>query len=1011
MILDTSVLPPLERIPASQLRHALAELLAEYRVAVDTGVRPDSSSWVRRLFGLLGWRSRDAVLREHRRATQVAGGLEILRCDLLGYDAFKVAVLPWDTSASWTERAGEAVEYLYNQGDEWAVVSDFERLEIVNVRWVEKQRAYVPFRHLVREQYVDDVHTLALLTPDRIRDRDLIQQAEVEAPHQKWDKARVGDRAVRPPITRVVLEQILASRRDFLHDPPEGQTDAESYDNQIHRLLTRLIFIRACEDMQLNVSQPLHTLLNQGTSVRDLEQILGDYRRLYNSELFDDLDLRVFHWHLIQQAVHSLYQVPDVVKFNFAAMEADVLGEMYEDYLQWQAVRVTDQHSAAQRGFFELRRVETENIKRQRGIYYTPAFLVEAMVEEALNLVGAPQGRFADGGPVLVADIACGSGAFLSAAFERVAGAEANGTYQTAAALLQQVVAGTDVDPRAVESTRLNLWLSLFRLYPQVHPLPRLAKTVLSRDALVGPLVTESPGDELPQSQPELFDTNEHPGGAVVPRLARRPDVILGNPPFVKYERTTPTYRIQLRDEGYTTLTGRYDLANVFVERALDSVREGGIVALVVPNRIFTTAAAAALRQLIAEKAQIEQVIDFGAEQVFAATAYVSVIFLRRTNPDGRRAQMDVPVVKVERFHEPRGLQLREALAGNDTPGIRRYEARLPRTSAPILLVPGWVSSLLRDLQRKSVRLGELARTPEGIRLGAQGLYLVAEQEGLPSPESHLLGVRSFGEVGGKVLHALLERDALRPAVHSGEIQRYRTPRSSLWLLYPYKNGHLIPFAEYAERFPEAARYLSEHQALLSRRARVADRPWHGLAEPRDETWLRAPKILVPELAKEGRMALDEQGRYLVQGFGVHPCTPLDLHVLLATLNSTLLVWLTAINAPKFRGGNFRYQGSTLGKLPIPSAILEEADLQAELRELARQLMEEYSRPEHEQSPTRLVQLESQVDARVYDAAGLGAGGIRFVEEEVARFRPKIPLREGEDLLSALRGIRSPGVG
>jgi methylase of polypeptide subunit release factors len=714
MIVEAIDLPPLERIPAPRLREALAELLVAYRAAMDGEALPDSKFWVRKLFGLLGWGNGDAALREHRRVVHVAGGAEILECELFGYDAFKVAVLPVGEHATWVARATEAVEYLYNHGDEWTVVSDFERLEIVNVRWIDKQRGYVPFRRLAREEYLDEAHTLTLLTPARIRDRDLFQQADVEWPRKKFDKARPGDRTIRPPITKVILDQVLASREAFLHDPPEGQTDAEAYDNQIHRLLTRLIFIRACEDMQLQVSAPLRTLLGEDKGAADLKKILSDYRELYNSELFDELDLSLFRWNLVRDAVRSLYRIPDVVDFNFAAIEADVLGAVYEDYLQWQAVRVVNEDAATQRVMFGLKRVATENIKRERGIYYTPAFLVEAMVERALELVGAPQGRLSDGRPVLVADLACGSGAFLSTAFQRVAEAEQNASYQTAAVLLQQMVTGVDIDPRAIEATRLNLWLTLFRLDPRVHPLPRLAQTVSARDALIGPLLAGPRNGGSTEVQPELFAGDGNGAVEAVPTLARRPDVILGNPPFVSLERIDPAYRIRLRDEGYTTVTGRYDLANVFVERALDAVREGGIVALVVPNRIFTTAAAASLRQIIAEKAEIAQVIDFGTEQVFAATTYVSVVFLRRIAQGVQRRKVDAPVVKVDRLVEPRGLQLREALAGKDTPGIRRYTVQFPRTSDPILLVPGEASSLIRRLQSQGTSLGEVADTSQG---------------------------------------------------------------------------------------------------------------------------------------------------------------------------------------------------------------------------------------------------------------------------------------------------------
>lgn len=1009
MNVEGTVQPPISRLPMSELRKSLADLLVEYRAVLDKGNSPDPEIWVRKLFRALGWGAETAALRRHRPVLSTAAGAEILECDLFGFEALTIAILPRGPVAEWEARAAEAVTYLYNRGDEWAVVSDFERLEIVNVLWTDKRQAYVPFRRLRWDEYVDEVHTLSLLTPARVRDRDLFEQAAVEAPRKPFEKATPGEPTTRPPISKLVLDQILASREEFLHDPPDGQADADAYDELIHRLLTRLIFIRACEDIQLNVSSSLRTLLSPEATEHDLEQILADYRTLYNSELFDELDLSAFRWDLLKRAVHRLYRVPDVVDFNFGAMEADILGMMYEEYLQWKAVRVENDSPTGQRVLFRLRRVATENVKRKRGIYYTPPYLVEVMVEAALTLLGAPSGWFPDGRPVRAVDLACGSGAFLAEFFERVASSQTGSSYQAAATLLRDAVAGTDIDRRAVEATRLNLWLTLFRLHPRVHPLPRLADTIVARDALLGPYVSPSSSIDAGGAQSSLFDLRES-DGAAPPTLGVQPDIVLGNPPFISIEKMGREYRTALESERYSTATGRYDLANLFIERALQVVRVGGIVALVVPNRVFTTAAAASLRRLIGGKAEVVQIIDFGTEQVFQATTYVCVIFLRRLAERPHTTTNRVPVIRVDRFVEPRGLQVREALVAPRPPeGVRRYDVRIGRTSEPVLLVPGRASTLLRKLVREGVRVSALATVAQGIRLGAQPLYLVVEQRESPGADG-LIRVHSFGEVGGRLQSATLERDALRPAAHSGDLQRYQNPRTDLWLIYPYEDGRLIPYPEFADRFPQAASYLTRHKERLSRRTTSSPNAWHGIARPRDEEWLSSPKILVPQLANEGRMTLDARGLFLVQGYGIRPKEATDLRWLLGALNSTLLVWLTALKSPKYRGNSFEYQAGILESMPIPKVLMEESTLRAELSSLTESLIDQYNAAPESHSITRIIRLEAEVDALMYAVGNLGPQEIKLVEDEVARFRPKLPPEEALGLLAELRdpALRNP---
>jgi type I restriction-modification system DNA methylase subunit len=970
-------------IPVVQLRRALASLLLEYRRSLDAVKQGDSPLiWVRRLFDALGW-DQTFTPATLRFATKLPTA-EIFQGDLFGYSAFTLAVVPPDSLRPWEERTDEVLTYLYNRGDEWAVISDFDQLDIVNVRWTEKQqRLYVPFRRICVEDYPREAETLALLTPARLHQRDLYQQAAVEAPRKPFDRANSGERTLRPPITEAVLDRILNSRKAFLSAPPEGETDALSYDAQIHQLLMRLIFVRACEDMGVGVSEPIKTTLTSSDPRERLRVILEDYHNLYASELFSPLDLEVFHPGPLKEAITSLYGWPGVVEFNFAAIEADILGMMYEEYLQWRAVRKEIETGGVQQIIFSLERVTTENIKREKGIYYTPSFLVEAMVDRAFELAGAPKGWLPDGRPVLAADLACGSGAFLAVAFRKIATSHVNQSYQAAADLLVECIAGVDSDPRAVEATRLNLWLTLFRLHPEVHPLPYLSGVVFSQDALLGPLL---PRTGSPSDSQDLFRVVEENGGAL--SFHRRPDVLLGNPPFVPIERLHKSYQRILAGEDYETVTGRFDLANVFVERAVKIARTNGVIALVVPNRIFTTSSAASLRRFLSENAVLEEIIDFGTEQIFPATTYVSVIFVRAGKGLGRTG-LQTRVVRIDKLVEPRGLQLRESLgATSEPPGVRRYEVRFPRSDAPVLLLPGNASSLLGRLRRSGIAVSEIAYSKQGIRTGEQNLFLVIERPNV-GRTNDLLPVRSFGPVEGSVRQGEIERDILRPAVHSEDIKRYADIPEGVWLIYPYENGQLIPLDEFEERFPKTWHFLGRHRSLLARRARVQPHTWHSLSLPRDETWLSAAKLLVPELANVGRMTVDSKGFYVVQGFGIviNEGVAVELEALLAVLNSTLLVWQTAMSAPRFRGNAFRYHSSILDSLSLPRALVDDQEFHASASGLAKQLLRAYN-DNGLRKTTTISELEAEADALVYTAAKLSTKEIQLIEDEVARFRP-----------------------
>lgn len=966
--------------PLAELRAILADLLLEYRSSVSEPERPSTSEWVQRLFHLIGWSP------EGNASIHTVGGVEDLRimeCSLFGFRAFQIVVCPQNDELTWEQRVDAALTWLYNRGNQWAVVSDFEHLEIYNVRWTDKARLFVPFRALHVSGYLEHAETLGLLSPRSIHQRDLFEQGDAEAPIVAFEHAAIGQLTLRPKIEQAILNVVQLSRNRFLASPPPGEIDARSFDEQVHQLLMKIIFVRACEDMRLGIARPLREIVNEEKIHVELEEILGKYRRLYESELFQPLDLSVFDAQNLRWTILRLYDVADVIRFNFAAVEADILGMMYEEYLKFRAVRketVSDQ--GAQKYFFVLERIGTENIKRKQGIYYTPSFLVEAVVERALQLVGAADGWRSEEEAITVADLACGSGAFLASAFRRL-GARPS-SYQEAASILQQHILGIDSDPRAVEATRLNLWLMLFRLHPEVHPLPYLSSSVITRDSLVGPLLTDADAER------DLLAVQDGTRPDM-PRLRRRPDVIIGNPPFVSLERQAPPYRRLLHEEGYRTLEKRADLANLFIERALETVKDHGIVALVVPNRIFTTRSAEAVRRLIRERAQIELVLDFGTLQLFEATTYVSVVFLRRLPRSIE--QRTVPTIKFDRLIEPYGLNVREALDAEVPPaGVSRMMVSLPTGEAPIFFVPQNVAGLLAGLRRNGTPVANIAFTRQGIRIGDQALYLVQELEGFRETKPEMVRVKSYKSLGrrGQVVTEL-ERAALKPAVHSNTIQRYKAPPEGLWLIYPYDEaGGLIPFEEYADCYPAVGKYLRASIEGLKGRARTTAATWHKLAEPRDQRWLSAPKILVPQLAKYGKMTLDDKGLYLVQGYAIVPRkgSVLTREAVVAALNSTLLVWALGMTSPHYRGNTFEYQGKNIEALTLPQRLLEDSDLAGNLSELGRQLYNAYSIPLRNRSLVSIARLEAEIDAHLYVAAELTSRQVALIEAEASAYRP-----------------------
>ena len=130
-----------------------------------------------------------------------------------------------------------------------------------------------------------------------------------------------------------------------------------------------------------------------------------------------------------------------------------------------------------------------------------------------------------------IVDPACGSGAFLVAAFDEMARRYRDAVTGLAALgqeiefdVSDQIVTGNlhgvDLNPESVEITRLSLWLKTAR--PQ-HKLQNLEATIKDGNSLIAdPVYAERPFDWRAKF-PEVFAR----GGF---------DVVIGNPPYVRME-------------------------------------------------------------------------------------------------------------------------------------------------------------------------------------------------------------------------------------------------------------------------------------------------------------------------------------------------------------------------------------------------------------------------------------------------------------------------------------------
>jgi len=253
----------------------------------------------------------------------------------------------------------------------------------------------------------------------------------------------------------------------------------------VQTLIDRIIFLRMCEDRGIEEYGRLMALQN-GDNV---------YERLF--ELFQRADERynsgLFHFHEEKGRIEAADQLTpaltledrplkNIIKnlyypdspYEFAVLPADILGQVYEQFLG-KVIRLTTGHHAV---------VEDKpEVKKAGGVYYTPTYIVEYIVENTVGklLEGKTPKQVSK---LRILDPACGSGSFLIRAYQRLMdwhrdwyvedstdkhakevyqgrGGEWRLTTAERKRILLNNIFGVDIDPQAVEVSKLSLMLKV----------------------------------------------------------------------------------------------------------------------------------------------------------------------------------------------------------------------------------------------------------------------------------------------------------------------------------------------------------------------------------------------------------------------------------------------------------------------------------------------------------------------------------------------------------------------
>ena len=540
-------------------------------------------------------------------------------------------------------------------GARWVLVSNYVEIRLYAVGYGRALYESWNLQKLTNPEEFARFHTL-LCAENLLGGYTLKLLQESETVQEEITNALYGDyRQVRLSLFR----QLRDAHPDKTH-------------RQILRLaqtiLDRILFIAFAEDTGLlppNVLDQTYLQHNPFAPVPVWQNFLGLFRAIDEGQILEvdgvRIEIPAYNGGLFRQSQEiAELKLSDELCEAFRAIgryefktevSVEVLGHILE-----QSITDLEELSAA-----EDDEEFDERLSRRRteGVYYTPAFVTRYMIEQTLGRVLENKKRELGQGelPELtdddyasiqfiqrgknkgqvrynahigrhvefwkrykaaleetkVLDPACGSGAFLIAAFDYLMneGNLVNAEFANLVAgqhelfrwdthILKHNLFGVDINSESVEITKLSLWLKTAN--------PRQPLTYLDDNIRTGNSVV----DGAAPAPRDAFDWSEFAGGEF--------DVVVANPPYVSALELSRNVDKETKDywkKRFAAATGAYDLYVLFMELSLMLVRDDGYVGLITPNKYLAAPYGVGIRSLIRETAQLCSVLNLSADRVF----------------------------------------------------------------------------------------------------------------------------------------------------------------------------------------------------------------------------------------------------------------------------------------------------------------------------------------------------------------------------------------------------------
>ena len=632
---------------------------------------------------------------------------------------------------------------------------------------------------------------------------------------------------------------------------------------------------------------------------------------------------------------------------------------------------------------------------------------------------------------IKILDPACGSGAYpmgmlqlLLKTYERIE--KRFDPYKLKLSIIENNIYGVDIQPMAIEISRLRAWLSVIveeSDRKNIHPLPNLEFKFVSANTLIN---LESGQTNLwsdpdldnkltnirdkyfnarkPEnkkkyqeeyytltSQGELFDQTDERSRQLrtfdpfknrssaeffdshyMFGVSEGFDIVIGNPPYIHFEHMEKSMRDFYKALKYKTFAARGDIYALFYEKGIQLLNHGGVLSFITSNKWMRAGYGKVLRNFFIEQTNPLLLLDLGSGIFDSATVDTNIIFAS----------------KDENRHELRAATVNERSLDNMSDFIRQNASRIEykKDESWAILSPeeqaikNKIASIGMPLKEWNIKINR------GILTGLNEAFIITKEK--------MDELVSADPKSAEIIRPILRGRDIKKHYYSFEnkylialfpskqydINNYPSIKDWLingeWVSIKTKGNPPTPLGSGKLRLEQSGEMKSYNGVGFKTRKKT-NNEWFEIQDS-IAYWddFSRPKLMYPNMTKYLPFYLDTEGFFTNdKGFilsGDH------IAYLTAYLNSSLFKFAFINNFPELQGGTRELRKVFLEQIPAKKVSDQRNKVYAHLIKTIQ---------EYKTNGIDTEDLENKIDLLVFEDYNLTENEIEIIDKLIVTYR------------------------